>query len=375
MMFGYERQFTPTAWAGVFSSAASFGQDIEVTNLPALFDTVGCGGGFGAVPILDGDGGAVAGEADRSPTYYGNGRFSTAAGDIGWGGTISRWNFSAARRSVFKGGDFLTGAATCRVVLNRGSVGVSNIGFYSSRGGVFRAGSQNVALSAGYNVVDIPIDAGAGDTLCELYGSNAGNDESGQNLYFMGMRHKVDGAVGLTLGTFGIGGATVSDLAGTTIVTDASIADFVAVFEIDTLMINIGTNDGVWTATHYTNLLTLIDRYRTAVTNAGRVFKCLLISPYAQNLSDNRTIASYMLQAAQASSDVSFFDQGAVAGSYAYLIANGYLAADNVHPSVAGANYLARLINQAMLEPFGRIERAGVANTFDRFNRINRLAA
>lgn len=359
MMYGYERQLHPTAWAGVISSAATFGMDVEVTNLPAIFDTVGLGGGFGTVSVKDGDGNTVANESNLWPTYYGNGRFSTAAGNIANGATISRWNFTAARRSGFYGGDWGLGATTCRVVFYRGSVGVSSIGFYSLRNGGSFLNTNPQALLSGYNNIDIPIAAGAGDTLCEITGSSAGNNESGQNLYFMGMSHKANGVTGLTMGTLGIGGAAVADLKNTSYISDASITAFCAAFSVDTIMINIGTNDTQpWTVTQYNDLLSVIDRWRTTITNQGRSFKCLLISPYPQAISDYSTVRSYMELACTTNSDISYYDQNGQSGlTYAQILAAGYLAADNVHPSTTGANYWAALLNTTL-------ERALSANPF-----------
>ena len=196
-------------------------------------------------------GGAVIGEADRWPCLYANARFSA---NVGAGGTITKWNFTAARRALYQGGDWMTGATTCRAVYNRGSVGVPRIGIYSLRGGGSFQLNDPALLAAGYNSVDVPIAAGAGDSYCEVTGSGAG-DEIGQNLYMMGIRHKVDGATGLTLGCFGIGGAGVADLNSTSLISAAAVTAMVVAFEIDTIIINVGTNDTTWGATQYNQLL------------------------------------------------------------------------------------------------------------------------
>lgn len=347
MMYGYERQLKPDRWAGIGSACAGFGQDIEATNLPAAWGVVGCRSGFSTVPILDGDGGSVTGEDDRWPTYYLNSRFPTDAGNIFWGGTITRFNFSSARRALFQGGDWLTGAATCRAIINRGSVGATNIGYYSTRGGDSFRSDDNQALSLGYNLVDIPIAAGAGDIVCEFYGSNAGNDERGQNLYFMSYLLKANDVSGLTLATLGVSGAAVADLDSTSVISDAAIAAYISAFSTDTIMINIGTNDfQPWTPAQHAHLLGVINRWRAPITAAGRTFKCLLISPYSQALSNYQTVAADMREIASAYTDVSFFDQNAVAGTYTNL--NAHYLADGTHPNAAGANYLAALLQNAL---------------------------
>lgn len=348
MKVGYIKQLKPTTWAGDITSATTAGQSVEVTNYPTPTDIVGLQASFGGTAILDGDGGAVTGEADRWPCLWANWRFPTASGNVAWGATMSRWNFSAARRALYQGGDWMTGATTCRVLFNRGSVGVSNVGYYSTRGGASFQSNDNAALASGFTNVDIPIAAGAGDTVCEIYGSNAGNDERAQNLYVPAMRHKVDGATGLTLGCFGIGGAGVADLNSTTLITQAARNAMVAAFEIDTYIIAIGTNDTTWGATQYTHLLGIIDKYRTASTAAGKVAKFLLVSPYPQSVRAYPDVQAYMAQACGSASDISFFDLAGLVGTYAQILAAGYLAADNVHPSATGAVYFATLLNSAL---------------------------
>lgn len=344
MKVGYIKELKPTRWAGDITSATTTGQTVEVTNYPSPTDIVGLQASFGGSPILDGTGASVGGEADRWPCLYANARFT---GNVGAGGTITRWNLTAARRAQFQGGDWGLGATTCRAVYNSGSVGVTTVGFYSLRNVGSFLSTDPQALATGYTSVDIPIAAGAGDTLCEITASGV-YDETGKNLYMMGMRHKVDGATGLTLGCFGIGGAGVADLASTTLISAAAATALVVAFEIDTIMLNIGTNDTTWGATQYAFLLSIIDRYRQAVIAAGRTFKCLLISPYPQAVRAYPDVQAYMAQACGTNSDISFYDQAAVCGTYAQLLANGYLAADNVHPSATGAVYLARLLNAAL---------------------------
>lgn len=345
MKMGYIKQLKPTRWVGDITSATTAGQSVEVLSYPTPTDIVGLQASFGGSAILDGSGNPVIGEADRWACLYANARFT---GNVGAGGTITKWNYTAARRGQFQGGDWMTGATTCRAVYSRGSFGVPRIGIYSLRGGGSFQTNDPALLAAGYNSVDVPIAAGAGDSYCEVTGSGAG-DETGQNLYMMGMRHKVDGATGLTLGCFGIGGAGVGDLNNFTLITQAARNAMVNAFDIDTLMIDIGTNDTTWGATQYGQLLSLIDSYRVPVTAAGRTFKCLLISPYPQSVRSYPDVAAYMAQACGTNSDLSFYDKAGQSGlTYAQILAAGYLAADNVHPSATGADYWGALMNTAL---------------------------
>lgn len=352
MKVGYNAQLRPTTWAGDITSATTTGQTVDVTNYPTPTDIVGLQASFGGTAILDGSGDAVIGEADRWPCLYANGRFPAG---VGWGGTIHKWNFTAARRALFQGGDWMTGATTCRAVYNRGSVGISKISGYSLRGGASFQGFDNTALALGYNSIDIPIAAGAGTALCEMTAAGPGGndiDETDLNLYMMGMRHKVDGATGLTMGCFGIGGAGVADLNSTSLMTAGAISAVVNAWDIDTVFIDIGTNDTTWGATQYTHLLGIIDRWRTPIVAAGRSFKCLLISPYPQLVRAYPDVAAYMAQACSTSSEISFFDLAARVGTYAQILAAGYLAADEVHPSATGAPYFASLLQTALAESF-----------------------
>lgn len=356
MLYGYIRKFTPTAWAGLIDSC---GANVDVGGTVALvppqYDVVGAGGpgaGHGGNTLggvtanVDGDGGAIAGERNLWPTVYNNARFTTASGGLANGAPLINCKLAAARRAVFRGGDWFTGTGMCRTVVYRGSVSWASMGTSMFRGGVYYAPGAiaPIALNAGYNYIDTPCGAGSGDLECYPGADFSGTNEAGKTMYCMGFRYKADGVTGLTLGCVGLGGATVADLINTNIVSDAAIAAYVNAFGVDTIILWIGTNDATIDATWYANLLTLIQRWRTAI---GASFKCLLVSPYDVGNSQHDNIAAYATQACQGHSDVSFLDLRALAGTFAFLNAS-YLT-DGVHPNAAGANYLAGLMNTTLV--------------------------
>lgn len=374
MKYGYERELTPTAWAGVTSSCG-LGGTVDMEGTTGTVDTVGMNGGFGGTAILDGAGGGVSGEADRWPTQYSNYR---SAGNIGGGSTITNVQYTATRRAGFAAGDPFTGAGTFRICLNRGTVGIASVGMFTLRGGGSFQAVDPIPLALGYNYADVPVAAGVGDIVAQVVGSSAANDETGQNLYYMNQRFKATGVTGLTLGCLGVGGLAVDGLNNVVYYTDAAITAYVTAFDTDTIIINIGTNDSTWGPIQYAHLLSAISRWRSAIVALGRTFKCLLISPYAQSARSYPDVAAYMAQACGTNSDISFYDQAAVTPNYATM--NATYLVDGVHPNTTGSVYLARLLNNALLAALsagtsGGASGIGTPSSFVRRRRARARAA
>ena len=253
----------------------------------------------------------------------------------------------------FQGGDWQQDAITWRAILFRSSSnGLSAIQAQTRR--IPTTGeppghlSSSVSLAVGYNHVDTALNALAerGDLL--LNGASPNIDETGKNVYFLGWRVWRD-ETGLQISFAATGGSGVADHLNTAKVSDAAIAAYVAGYNVNTLLLWIGQNDGTIDATWKANVTAVIQRWRAAVIANGGTFRCLLVSQYVTSTSDITKVTAmetYLKEIAFQTTDVGVVKLGTTDNGFASET-GGYLA-DGVHLTPTGAGYMAGTIQSLL---------------------------
>lgn len=389
MFNGLYKTLTPLVMTGVCNTATMLGGGVggaaSYTDGKGAY-TGAAVKGFGTT-ALGGIGGTPSGgtgDAAIAPHHFADS--GTIASDLTTFTQTFDGAFPAANRSGCAGGDWMTAATTLRVFVYSTTLGLTT-GFgrnvdrpIGNSINFANPDATGVNLSGHWTFI---ITAGSGATSVGWAMQATAEDETNKRIYVVGTRYTVS-ELGLELQACATGSSAIADHINAARCTQANLNIWVAERNTNTVYVHFGENEpdlstpaavAAWTA----DLLTLLGRWRTAILANGGSPLFLLVTQYETVSSTTParvlTMANVQRQIAQQYADVCWFGLGLVAGSYATINGNGWLA-DGVHPSDSGALAFAAMINSALLAaiPDNASAALGIGNRSGRAARAARAA-